>query len=71
MRLAGVFQHVMTTADMVHYKSFPFEQPRNIFGFQGRKPPAHADSDNRTRTSSFTGIRSDGMGRWSLRKLSR
>jgi hypothetical protein len=71
MFLVRVLQHVVTTADMMHHEAFPFEQPQNVFGFQSRKPPAHADSGNNTRTSSFIGILSDGIGRWSLRKLSR
>ena len=70
MFLLRVLQDVVAAADMVHYEALPFEQPQNIFGFEGRNPLAHADSGNSTRTS-FTGILSEGMGRWSLRRLSR
>jgi hypothetical protein len=47
----------------MHHEAFPFKQTQNIFRFKGGKPLAHADSGNSTRTSSFTGILSEGIGK--------
>lgn len=72
-RSSGFFrmlEDVMAAGAVMDEETGTGQHAQHVLRSERGQAPAHADSGNRTRISSYTGDRSAGIGRWSLCKLS-